>query len=152
MDAEDADLHVCISHKRRRMISSSKQERAAEGKECVKIPDGDDAGYKCYVGTRLVGSSTSSRVVNGGRYLVTKIGECVSLVDELTKEEFEMTTEAISKRCLLAHAMTYNKVQGSTENGTVMLHDTSSNFFRKCHLYVGLSRATTGSNVFIARD
>jgi len=48
--------------------------------------------------------------------------------------------------------MVYNKVQGATETGTVMLHDTSSPYFKKCHLYVGLTRATEGTNVFVARQ
>ena len=48
------------------------------------------------------GSSISGKIVNGRRYLVTKVGERVSLKDERTKEEFDMNTEAISKHCLLA--------------------------------------------------
>ena len=149
----DADLHVCISHKRRRAISSNKQAQAAVGKECVEVPAGDDPAFPCFVGTRLVGNSTSGRYVNGGRYTVTRIGrECACLKDDVTEDEFETSLEAISKNCLLAHAMVYNKVQGATESGTVMLHDTSSKYFKKCHLYVGLSRVTAGGNAFIARD
>ena len=84
---------------------------------------------------------------------MTRIGgERACLKDELTEEEFEISLEAISKHCLLAWAMVYNKVQGSTESGTVILHDTSSKYFKRCHLYVGLSRVTDGGNVFIAKD
>ncbi len=152
-DVADADLHVCISHKRRRAISTAKQRQAAEGKECVVVPAGDDPAFSCFVGTRLVGSSTGGRFVNGGRYSVTRIGgERACLKDEMTEDEFETSLEAISKHCLLAWAMTYPKVQGSTESSTVLLHDMGSKFLRRCHLYVGLSRTTSGSNVFIAHD
>jgi hypothetical protein len=148
-EVEDVDLHVCISHKRRRLISNAKQAFAAIDKVCVKVPAGDDPEFLCFVGTKLVGNSSTGRIVNGGRYTVTRIGG-----DKVTlgEETFEMSLDAIGKHCLLAWAMVYNKVQGSTENGTVMLHDTRSPYFKKCHLYVGLSRVTSGSNAFIARD
>ena len=146
-------MHVTISHKRRRVISSSKQAQAAVGKECVEIPAGDDPGFTCFVDTKLVGNSTSGKIVNGARYIVTRIGkERLCLKDEMTKDEFDVNPDIISKHCSLAHAMVYNKVQGSTENGSVLLHDTASPWFKRCHLYVGLSRVTSGSNVFIARD
>ena len=145
-------MHVCISHYRRRAISSAKQARAAHNKECVEVPAGDDPAFPCFVGTRLVGSSTAGKFVNGGRYYVTRIGEKMALRDELTNEEFEATPEAISKHCLLAWAMVYPRVQGCTESGTVILHCTGSKYFKRCHLYVGLSRCTSGSNVFIARN
>ena len=145
-------MHVTIIHKRRRVISSAKQAQAAVGKECVEIPAGDDPAFQCFVGTRLVGSSTSGKFVNGGRYGVTRIGgERVCLKDEMTKDEFEVSLEAISKHCLLAWAMVYNKVQGCTETGTVVLH-VGSKSLRRCHLYVGLSRTTNGNNVSIAYD
>ena len=62
------------------------------------------------------------------------------------------TPEQVGRCTLLAWAMVYNKVQGSTEKGTICLHGCSSPYFRKCHLYVGLSRVTAGSNVFVASD
>ena len=149
----DADLHVTISHKRRRMISSSKQAQAAVGKECIDIPAGGDPSFRCFVGTKLVGSSTTGKVVNGGRYTVTTSSkEQIRLKDQMTEDEFDVSPEFISKHCLLAHAMVYNKTQGATETGTVVLHDTSSPYFKKCHLYVGLSRVTDGTRVSIARD
>ena len=79
-------------------------------------------------------------------------GERAILRDELTEDEFETSLEAISKHCLLAWAMVYPKVQGCTENGTVMLHDMGSKFLRRCYLYVGLSRVTDGGHVFITHD
>ena len=134
------------------MISTAKQARAAVGKDCVKVPAGDDPEYMCFEGTKLVGNSTNSKFVNGSRYTVSRIGERVGIKDDMMEEVFETSLDAISKRSLLAWAMVYNKVQGATESGTVMLHDTSSRYFKKCHLYVGLSRATSGSNVFVSHE
>ena len=74
------------------------------------------------------------------------------LQDQATHKEFEATADQIGRCTLLAWAMVYDKVQGSTEEGTVMLHGCSSPYFRKCHLYVGLSRVTAGSNVFVSND
>jgi len=152
-EAEDADLHVTISHRKRRAISTFKQAQVALGKECIEIPAGDDPSFQCCVGTKLVGNSTTAnKVVNGGRYVVIAIGEQIRLKDQMTEDEFDVTPEFISKHCLLAHAMVYNKIQGCTEQGTVMLHDTASPYFKRCHLYVGLSRVTSGSSAFISHD
>ena len=119
----------------------------------MEVPAGDDPAFLCFVGTRLVGSSTNGKIVNGGRYTVTRIGaERAGIRDDMTEEVFETSLEAKSKHCLLARAMVYNKVQGATESGRVRLHDTGSKYFKKCHLYVGLSRVTDGANVFIAHD
>ncbi len=149
-DDADADLHVCISHRRRRAIAHEKQGRLAEGRECVEIPAGDDPAFPCFVGTKLVGNATTGRIVNGGRYTVTAIGGGkVALVDDTTGDAFETSAEACGKCCLLGHAMVYNKVQGATESGTVMLHDMGSKHFRRCHLYVGLSRVTAGEHLFV---
>ena len=95
---------MCISHYRRRSISGTKQALAAQGKECVEVPEGDDPAFPCFVGTRLVGSSTSGKFVNGARYTVTRInnpktggGDRACLKDDLTEDEFETSLEAISK-------------------------------------------------------
>ena len=149
----EVDLHICISHRQRRAISASMQAEAAKGKTTIRIPAGDDPEYDCCVGTKLVGNCTSGKFVNGARYLVISfLNECILLKDEATEKEIEATPEQIGRCTLLAWAMVYNKVQGSTEAGTVMLHGCSSPYFRKCHLYVGLSRVTAGKNVFVASD
>ena len=146
-------MHVTISHRKRRAVSTAKQIKAAAGKKCVEVPAGDDPTFQCFVGTRLVGNATAGKIVNGSRYTVTRIGqERVCLKDEMTDDEFEATLENISKHCILSWALCYPKVQGCTEPGTVMLHDMGSKYLRRCHLYVGLSRVTDGSNVFIASD
>ena len=149
----EVDLHICISHRQRRAISASRQVEAAKGKETIRIPGGDDPEYDAFVGTRLVGNCTSGRFVNGARYRILAFSETgLLLQDEATEKEFEATSEQIGRCTLLAHAMVYNKVQGSTEEGRVMLHGCSSPYFRRCHLYVGLSRTTAGSCVHVASD
>ena len=41
----DGDLHVTISHFKRRKISAAKQAQAAIGQSCVSIPKFTDEGY-----------------------------------------------------------------------------------------------------------
>ena len=67
---EDADTHLVISHRHRRAISLEKQAAAAVGQQTIRIPAGDDPAYKCFVGTRLVGSCTNHKFINGARYTV----------------------------------------------------------------------------------
>ena len=86
---DDADTHLVISHMHRRAISQLKQAAAAIGKATVQIPAGDDAAYQCFVGTRLLGSCTSNKFVNGVRYSVAQIKPNIILEDELTKEKIE---------------------------------------------------------------
>ena len=148
---DDADLHLTISHKRRRDISGAKQSKAAIGKECLTVPLGDDPAYKCFVGTRLICSATGGKFVNGARYLVNGLTPQLTLVDEMTGLSFLATLEAVSRQTLLAWAIVYNKAQACTIEGTVCLHDMNSKYFRRCHLYVGLSRVTNGANVFVGR-
>ena len=152
-DADDADLHICISHKRRRSINSYKQAKVSQGKQCIEIPGGDDPPFQCFVGTKLVGSATTGKFVNGGKYIVIELGDaCVTLKDEITENIFQASVESVSKHCMLAWAMVYPKVQGCTVNGTVKLHDLQSPFLNRCHLYVGLSRATDGCNAFVSSE
>ena len=60
----------------------------------MEVPEGDDPAFPCFAGTKLVGSSTAGKFVNGGRYVVTRVGgERVCLKDEMTKDEFETSLE-----------------------------------------------------------
>ena len=146
------DLHVCLSHWRRRKIALAKQKEAAKGKACIEVPESDDPAYPLFLGTKLVGNCTNGKFTNGARYVVKDIlaGATVLLEDTGKQIQFETTLDAISKNTILAWALTYQKVQGITEEGTIMLHDLTSKNFKKCHLYVGLSRPTNGRNLFVA--
>ena len=147
--ATDADLHICLSHRRRRVISCRKQAHFAKRKAYVKIPAFNDPSYQCCVGTKIIGSTTQGRIVNGGRYEVPSISENIRLKNILTEEEFTLTTAAIGQFTQLGWACVYQKVQGQTCEGTILLHDLNSCFASLTHLYVGLSRATSGANVFV---
>ena len=130
-----------------------KQARAANGKTCLEVPVGDDPAYKCFVGTRLIGSATGGKFINGARYRVKGLGpQQLMLEDELTEGKFTASLEAVSRHTLLAWAIVYNKAQACTVEGTVCLWDLGSRWFRRSHLYVGLSRVTDGGNVFIADE
>ena len=72
----------------------------------------------------------------------------VSSIEDVAKETLlETTVQLISKNCILAWALTYPKIQGTPETGTIVLHDFKSRHLKKCHIYVGLSRVTDGKNV-----
>ena len=124
------------------------------GKPCIEIPDGIDPSYQCFVGTKLVGNCTNGKIINGARYEVTEINkEQAQLKDEITENIFWVSLEIISQRCLLAHAMTYPKVQGCTEKDKrVFLHDLNSKNLKRNHLYVGLSRVTDGTSAFVCYE
>ena len=108
--ADDADLHVCISHRRRRAIAHAKQKRLEEGKECVEIPEGDDPAFSCFAGTKLAGNSSAGKVVNGGRYTVTKAtGDKATLKDDLEEETFEISLDANAACSLMPWCTTRSK-------------------------------------------
>ena len=129
----------------------AKQAAAAVGKTCVHIPKYADEGYDCFVGTRIVGSTTHGKFVNQARYTVTYVSQDkITLKDELTQKEFSTTPLEIASSSRLAWSCTYNATQGSTENGSVILHDLDNCHLTRAHLYVGISRVTEGENVYLA--
>ena len=98
-----------MSNFRRKRINERMQRKAAAG-ETEKIwIDGEDAevAYHLFVGTRLIGSNTVGKFVNGAFLLVSEIGRegSVRLQDEDTKEEFETSVEQIAKHTKLRWAL-----------------------------------------------
>ena len=105
----EVDLHVCLSHYKRRKIGLSKQQEAAKDKACIEVPSWDDPAYPLFEGTKLVGNCTNGKFTNGARYLVKKIGPIV--LEDIEKQlEFETSLENIAKNCILAWALTYPKL------------------------------------------
>ena len=104
------------------------------------------------MGTKLVGNCTNGKFINSARYVVKEICPKIVLEDVAKETLLETTADLISKNCILAWALTYPKVQGTTETGTIMLHDFKSRHLKKCYVYVGLSRVTDGKNVFVSLD
>ena len=148
----DAGLHLCISHRNRRRINALRQEAFAAGKPSVVVPAHDgEPGYPLCTGTPLIGSCTGRQFVNGAFFTMQEIGEVVTVLDNLTGAILECTADILAKHTCLAHAVVYNRAQGCTiRDQLVVLHDLASPWFRRAHLYVGLSRVTSGLDIRIA--
>ena len=117
----------------------------------IAVPSHDTEGpYTIAVGTPLIGSSSGHGFVNGAFYEMAQL-EPPKVKDLLTEDLLECTAEVLSKHTCLAHAIVYNKAQGMTISDTkIILHDLTSPYFRRAHLYVGLSRVCDGKQIFIA--
>jgi len=152
--AQDADLHVCLSNRRRRYISQNKQAAAAAGKICISVPAWDDPGYKCFVGTQVIGCCTSGRIINSVSYTVAQLvnNDKVLLRDDGLGESFEISTEQLAKTTQLGWAVTYHKLQGESEDRTLLLHDLGHKHMTRAHAYMGVSRVRDGARVFVARE
>ena len=151
--AADDGLHLCISHRNRRRINGLRQEAFAAGKATVVVPAHDgEAAYNLCTSTPLVGCCTGGRgFVNGAFFTVEEVGVVVKVRDNLTEAVIECTTDILAKHTCLAHAVVYNRAQGCTiRDQRVILHDLQSPWFRRAHLYVGLSRVTSGLDIRIA--
>ena len=153
-----ADLHLTISHRKRRAVNEAQQASFSGGRGHF-IPEYDgEAGYHAVSGTPLVGSCTGRGFVNGAFYKILHIsGDFeadvwkVSVQDTLTEQVLEVSPEVLSKHSCLAWAVVFNRSQGMTcANKTVCLHDLTSPYFSRAHLYVGLSRVTNGNDIRIA--
>ena len=69
-----ADLHLTISHRRRRSINARLQ-RSFAGEEGVVVPAHEgEPEYRCVPGTPLVGSCTGRSFVNGAFYAIQDVG------------------------------------------------------------------------------
>jgi len=144
------DWNICLSNVKRRRINLETQKKAAEGQpETVRIEHPEGA-FDCFVGTKLVGCTNSyPGIVNGAFLSVLALSPQITLVDEEMNHEIRLTPQQLARHCKLRHALTLTSCQGRTLRGTIALHDSSSRHFSLTHLYVGLSRATNGKNVWI---
>ena len=149
-------LHLTISHRKRRSLNAELQEAFAEGKPGVTVPAHDgEPEYTCVPGTPLVGSCTNRGFVNGAFYevihSVDNLGWNLHVIDKLTGAILECSPDVLAKHTCLGHAVVYNRAQGLTiRDQTVVLHDMQSRYFRRPHLYVGLSRVTRGEDIRVA--
>ena len=143
-------LHLVISHRKRRALNEKLQDAFA-GDIGLNIEEFDsEPAYKCIPGTPLVGSCTSRGIVNGAFYEVICINP-LKLQDTLNLDVTECSVEQLPKLCCLAHAVVYNRAQGLTiPEKHVVLHCFGSCYFRRAHLYVGLSRVKSGSQIRLA--
>jgi hypothetical protein len=121
----------------------------------IKHPEGD---FQCFVGTKLIGcNNTLPGIVNGAFLRVTgvdlsdKSPPLITLLDEDSGEHIHNVTPAqVARHCKLRHALTLTSCQGRSLVGTIAIHDSNKRHFTSTHLYVGLSRAVNGKNIWIA--
>jgi hypothetical protein len=144
--SSDAQLHLVVSHRRRRALNEQAQKEFAHGLASVVIVS-DDPTYACCVGTPLVGSCTAMKFVNGAFYLVESIGEKIAVRDTLTDQVITCTPEVLGRHTCLGWALTFHRCQGMSTTRRVCMHDMDSKFFTMAHLYVGISRVVDGSLV-----
>ena len=143
-------LHLVISHRKRRALNEKLQDTFAGDSGLIIGEFDTEAAYRCITGTPLVGSCTSRGIVNGAFYEVICI-DPLKLRDTLNGNVTECTVEQLPKLCVLAHAVVYNRAQGLTiHDKHVVLHCFGSCYFRRAHLYVGLSRVKSGSQIRLA--
>ena len=105
----------------------------------------------CSAGTRLVGCNNSHPKISNGAFLdvVELTDDGVLLRDLDTAEQFSVTSKALATHTRLRRALTLCSVQGRSLSGTVAIHDVHSRHFSTTHLYVALSRARNGDDVWI---
>jgi len=144
----EAELHLCISHYKRRLLNTQMQEMFSWNKSAVHVPAFDmEPEYQGVVGTPLIGTCTSRNICNGSLYTLAGVHGNCTVQDSLTGMCIELTAEQLPKITALAHALVYNRAQGMTTSKTICLHCFNSKHFKLAHLYVGLSRPTSGNLV-----
>ena len=149
---EDALWNIVVTNRTRRHVNECLQRSAAAAHSGPKVPIVGEVPFDCFAGTRLVGSSNTlkKRIVNGAFLLVTAVSEeTISLVDEQTQETFDVTPEQVANHTRLRWALTVWACQGRTLEGTVALHESTNQHFSPTHLYVGLTRTTSGSDIWL---
>ena len=104
-----------------------------------------------FPGTCLVGCNNSHPEIPNGAFLdvVELTDNGVILRDVDTNEQFTVTNKALEAHTRLRHALTLCSVQGRSLSGTVAIHDVHSRHVSVTHLYVALSRARDGDDVWI---
>jgi len=150
--AGEALWNIVVSHRRRRYVNEHHQRKAAAAQQGPTVPIDGEVSYDCFAGTRLVGcSNVLKKIVNGAFLLVTSVSEeSIGLLDEQTSEEFEVTPAQLAKHTRLRSALTVWACQGRTLQGTIAIHESRSPHFSPTHLYVALTRTTSGAEIWLA--
>ena len=110
---------------------------------------GEEPEYVCVVGTPLVGTMTQRGFCNGAFYTVLEVSkEVVKVQDSTTQQVLEVSPDILGKHTACAWAVVYHRAQGLTiRDKIVCLHDLDSKFLTRAHVFVGLSRVTSGSDI-----
>ena len=98
-----------------------------------------------------MGCNDSHPHISNGAFLdvVELTDDGVLLRDLDTNERFTVTHKAMAAHTRLRHALTLCSVQGRSVSGTVAIHAVHSRHFSVTHLYVALSRARNGDDVWL---
>ena len=100
---EFCDWNIVISHARRIRINGELQRRFCRGKDVLQIPKFQDPPFPCCVGTRLLGSNNSHKLVfNGGLYTVSQLQESGIVLRDENGQEFPMTAEQVARHTRLS--------------------------------------------------
>ena len=150
--AREPEHNLCLSHRRRCEINA-RLNCPRPGSVFVKAPPPEarranhPQDMHLYAGLELLGCCAKKGILhNGGRYIVEDVSEKVRLSSK-DGEELCLTKEEVVRDLRLSHAQTYHSAQGSTLEGRVRLWDCDHPRFTSRHLYVGVSRATSGALV-----
>ena len=110
-----------------------------------------EVDYVCFAGACLVACNNSHPKISNGAFLdVVELTDGGVLLRDLdTDEQLTVTNKALAAHTRLRHALTLCSVQGRSLSGTVAIHDVHSRHFSVTHLYVALSKARHGDDVWI---
>ena len=98
-----------------------------------------------------MGCNNSHPKISNGAFIdvVELTDDGVLLRDLDTNERFTVTNQALATHTRLRHALTPCSVQGRSLSGTVAIHDVHNRHVSVTHLYVALSRARNGDDVWL---
>ena len=153
-----ADIHLVLSHHRRRSLNKQCQEAATVAYRAstpdglvvsIEAPVSDDKKllntaqtFDLFEGTRLIGSNNETKHVVNGSFL--KVGEVrpndCDVTDEHNGEVFVLTHLQLAQSTRLAWAITVLASQSREFDSRVCLWDLGSRHYSKRSLYVAMTR------------
>ena len=153
-----ARYNLCLSHRRRVKLNAELNKRflPEQGWRLVKAKT--ERGQLCsaqnmfvWPGLELLGCSRGGRKVrNNVVYVVEALNEESLALKSETNEELTLSYEQAADLLRLSFARTYASIQGTEFDDTVRLHDTTSKYFTRRHLFVSMSRCRRAEHLAIA--
>ena len=148
-----ADVHLCLSHRRRVFINAAVNARHPP--EAVYIKGGPRTksanvpqDFWAYPGLCLMACCPKRGLLhNGARFTVLEASANGLKLGTDNAEEISLSLEEAGRDLRLTHAITYHCSQGMTLEGRVRLYDCGHPRYTLRHLYVGLSRAKAAALV-----
>ncbi|MCP3878243.1 MAG: hypothetical protein GY701_07610 [Sulfitobacter sp.] len=163
-----ADMHLVLSHRRRRDLNSRCQA-AATARYKTANPTGlvarlepttaedERCGlnraqpFDLFAGTRLIGANNDTRrVCNGGFLTVGEVRETECDVTDEQGGTFTLSHQQVCRSTRLAWAITVTSSQSREFDCSVCLWDLGSPHYTKRHLYVAMSRVRRPESLVVA--